>query len=78
MVVNKIDIPFVEHITEEERLNLEFLWNKYCGPYIVDPVSDDQALWIMYNELPKKCKKGFKIQFINNANDAFKIEMERS
>ena len=30
MVVNKtIDIPFVEHITEEERFNLEFLWNKY-------------------------------------------------
>ena len=48
MVVNKtIDIPFVEHITEEERCNLEFLWNKYCGPYIVDPVSGAQALWIM-------------------------------
>lgn len=78
MVINKIgDVPYVQYITEEERCNLEFLWNEYCGPYIVDPVSNDQALWIMYNELPEKCKRGFKIQFINNTNDAFKIEMER-
>lgn len=78
MIINKIgDVPYVQYITEEERCNLEFLWNEYCGPYIVDPVSDDQALWIMYNELPKKCKRGFKIQFINNAKDAFKMEMER-
>ena len=64
MVVNKtIDIPFVEHITEEERFNLEFLWKKYCGPYIVDPVSGAQSLWIMYQQLPKRHQRKFVIEF---------------
>lgn len=78
MVIDKIDIPFVRYISEQEEKLLNDLWNVFSGPYIVSPVCRDQALYIMYCDLPKKIKRHFDVRYIKNNSDAFKIEMERS
>lgn len=56
---------FMYNYTSFEYSMVEYLWRKSGNIYITDPVSNDQALLIMYNELSKKDKKGFDVSIKN-------------
>lgn len=56
-------IPSVVNITKEEEELLEKLWSKN-HKYIVDPVSYNQGLWLMYDDLSKEDKKKFYVEYL--------------
>lgn len=70
---------FMYNYTSFEFSMVEYLWKKSGHTYITDPVKNDQALLIMYNELSKKDKKGFDVSIKNityedYVNRTYKIE----
>lgn len=71
--------PWLENYTEEEAKEIRSLWKKQNpNRYIEDPLSGDQCLAYMYDELPFWQKMKFKVKYVRNKKDEFKKKMDEN
>lgn len=80
IIIDNNGVIYIADYTKEESDLIEKLWKIHCGPYIVDPVKHDQALYIMFNELPYLVKQlhfPVKPRIIRNNKDMFSYYYEK-